>query len=249
MMMFWLKRLKQNEADSAWALSYGDLMSLLLAVFVMIAAMSELRQGEKFERVRASVLAALGFGEGGNTNRAPAPNELSLLERLERAGLDVGAGGAMMERELADACEIRAERDRVVIRLAGSSTFDRFSARLRPQAQRLVERLAIQLKEGFAQLEIRGHGGDGEMPSGVAYRDAFDLSYQRARAVADLLQSNGVAVSRMRATACGDSEPLLMDSQRAVATGVNRRVEIAVHAVPAITGVVDIAEKGQGANG
>ena len=119
----------------------------------------------------------------------------------------------------------------------------------KPKAQQSVECLAVLLKEGVAQLEIRGHAGDGVIPEDAPYRDAFDLSYQRARSVADLLESNGVALGRIRTAACGDSEPLLMDTTRAEMTGVNRRVEIAVHAVPAITGIIDIAEKGQGANG
>lgn len=249
--MFWLKRLKQNETHVSWALSYGDLMSLLLAIFVMISAMSELRQGERFYRVRDSVLAALGFGDRADLDGfgSQASGAMTLLQRLERAGLHVGDGGAATGREAGELCDVLAERDRIVIRLPGATTFDRFSAQLKPQAQRRVEHLAILLKDGVAQLEIRGHAGDGAMPQDAPYRDAFDLSYQRARAVADVLERNGVALGRIRAAACGDSEPLLMDTARAIVTGVNRRVEIAIHAIPAITGIIDIAEKGHRANG
>ena len=249
--MFWLKRLKQSGSDVSWALSYGDLMSLLLAIFVMIAAMSDLRQGERFHRVRASVLAAFGFGDDADANGfgAQASRPMTLLERLERAGLNVGDGGAALGREMSESCDVVTEPDRVVIRLAGAATFDRFSAQLKPKAQQRIEHLAMLLKNGIAQLEIRGHAGDGAIPQEAPYRDAFDLSYQRARVVADVLERHGVAVGRIRAAACGDSEPLLMDAALAEKTGVNRRVEIAVHAVPAITGILDIAEKGQGANG
>ena len=55
--MFWLKRMKRGDDDGwSWALPYGDLMCLLLAVFVMIAAMSELRAGERFDAVGSAAV-------------------------------------------------------------------------------------------------------------------------------------------------------------------------------------------------
>ena len=53
--MFWLRRFKNEDEGGSWLLAYGDLMSLLLAVFVMVAAMSELRGGSRFRMVRDAI--------------------------------------------------------------------------------------------------------------------------------------------------------------------------------------------------
>ena len=88
MNMFWLKRLKANESRGQWALPYGDLMSLLLAVFVMIAAMSELRVDGRFQDIAIGVRSAFGFS---HRERQPSLSGLlsdarpTLLEQLERA--------------------------------------------------------------------------------------------------------------------------------------------------------------------
>ena len=84
MEMFWIKRLKSDESRWQWALPYGDLMSLLLAVFVMIAAMSEMRVDDRFQETASSVRSAFGFSR---MDRSSAFSGLLFSERptmLER---------------------------------------------------------------------------------------------------------------------------------------------------------------------
>ena len=87
--------------------------------------------------------------------------------------------------------------------------------------------LAGFLAGGRSEIEIRGHAGDGPFPPVVPFRDALDLSYARARAVADIFVRAGIAPERIRITACGDADPL---SEGPDLEGANRRVEIVVHA-------------------
>lgn len=57
-----------NEAAPAsndWTLMYGDLMTLLLTLFVMIVSMSELKQNEKFQAVADSLAEQFGGTAGG----------------------------------------------------------------------------------------------------------------------------------------------------------------------------------------
>src|SRR5690606_9118558 len=75
-----------SDQDSAWAISYGDMMSLLLVIFVMIAAMSELKVNPRFERVSGAVRSAFGFAQpAGLPDLGPTRTE-TLLERLGRMG-------------------------------------------------------------------------------------------------------------------------------------------------------------------
>ncbi len=241
--MFWLKRLKADEAGTPWELSYGDMMSLLLGVFVLICTMSELRPTAKFSSVSGAMRSAFGFGALPEEVFGTPAQQLSLADRLRQAGLH--RREAQDEDAALSLCDMVAEQDRLVIRVSGPASFDRHSARLKPQAERALQRIAGFLAGGRAQLEIRGHGGDGPVPPAMPLRDGIDLSYQRARTAADVLIRAGVQPQRVRITAWGDHDPLVGGGADATPVGVNRRLEIVVHAVIAN----QIAEKEQPANG
>lgn len=249
--MFWLQRLKQEEQDAAWAISYGDMMSLLMAVFVMIAAMSDLRPGGRFVSVRDAVWTAFGFREV-----PPAPTQpewlrpLTLPEQLVRAGLlDPARRPAAEQDEALRCCDVSHESDRVLIRITGEASFERGGASLRPQALAALERLGALLRPGSARIEVRGHNGDGRIGATSFYRDGLDLSYQRARGVVEVLARAGVDRKRMYVSACGDQDPLIAGDTAGSPAPANRRIEIVVHAVQVDEGNGQVAEKGQQAHG
>jgi chemotaxis protein MotB len=132
--------------------------------------------------------------------------------------------------------------------MAGTVAFDRHRADLEPRGRDAVERLADFLVGGTTRLEIRGHNGDGALPASCAFCDGLDLSYARARAVADVLIGAGVARDRLLITARGDQDPLSTAAEPD-AQGVNRRIEIIVHAAPAHARDQDIAVKESTDNG
>jgi chemotaxis protein MotB len=250
--VFWLQRLKQEEQDAAWAISYGDMMSLLMAVFVMIAAMSELRSGGRFETVRDAVWGAFGFSDARPTpGNSHWERPRTLSEQLARAGLlNPAAGKEAAPQEVAlRCCDVSHEADRLVIRIAGPAAFERGSAALRQPAVAAVERLAALLRPGRARIEVRGHNGDGRIAPSSFFRDGLDLSYQRARGVVNALVRAGVDADRLYVSACGDQEPLTAVTPAGLPTPANRRIEIVVHAVRAGGADRDFAEKGQQANG
>jgi chemotaxis protein MotB len=244
--VFWVQRLKTEEQDANWAISYGDMMSLLMAVFVMIAAMSELRPGGRFASVSTAVQSAFGFVVEADRPQLRLPRPLTLPEQLARAGLITTAAATQPELdESLRCCDVRQEHDRVVIEIAGAAAFDPFSAALKPQAQAAIERLGYMLRSGRAQVEVRGHSGDGPPGGSTMYRDALDLSYGRARCVVDALTQSGVKRSRVFVSACGDQDPLIAQNPPDTAAAANRRVEIVVHAVKVQEGTIQFAEKGQ----
>ncbi len=252
MRMFWARKDADEVGDTSWTLPFSDMMSLLLAVFVMIAAMSELRADSRFSAVGAAVRSSFGFSVAANPKGAGAGStrRQTLVERLQKAGVlasDVQPSQAL-DAELADSCEVVTTKDQVLIRVAGAASFDRFGAQPMPPARRLVLRIAEALAGSQACLEIRGHAGDGTLPPQTAFRDKVDLSYARARAVADLLIESGVAPERVFITACGDQDPLA-NAPPEEGGAPNRRIEIVVHAVKPIAHVLNIAEKERAENG
>lgn len=231
--MFWLKRLKSAAEDANWSLSFGDLMTLLLAVFVMITAMSDLKAGAHYDRVAGGVRDAFGFKAPNRPVAGiPTTRPMTLPERIEQlargsagaARLDVGGDASMAE------CELVRNGDRLVLRMPAGACFDPFSGMLNPKADRLLSQVAGYVSAGRSGVEVRGYGDEGRMPAGTAFRDAWDLSYQRARAATEALARGGVSRDRLRVTAMGSrtgsagpTDPSAGPMQAGLSAGVDPR--------------------------
>lgn len=251
MRFFWKKTEACEAADSSWTLPFSDMMSLLLAVFVMIAAMGELRRDGRFSVVGAAVRSSFGFAaQGRPPMRAASPARPTLIERLRQAGL-VDPGDELVpqaaDAEVAEICEVTTGMDRVAIRLTGAAAFGGSGAQLRPEARKAVARIGAFLADGEGRIEVRGYVADGLLPRQSAFRDGLDLSYARARAAADLLVASGVSSSRVSVSACGGQEPPAAAADLAAA--VDRGLEIIVHAGHPAAHVSTLAEKERSENG
>jgi chemotaxis protein MotB len=243
--MFWLKRLKAEKHESSWLLAYSDLVSLLLGVFVMIAAMSEMHTGMRFRMIRDGVRSAFGFDSENDDLLFDGSRPVTLGERLQQAGLRGSRGAGLDNSSNALACcDVIVEDERVMIRVAGAACFNECSTRLKTTGRRALSRLAEFLVGGQARVEVRGHCGMSSLPGEVPFRDAVDLSYQRARVAAKVLQQGGLQSQRLYVSALGDREPLVQKQPRRD-SAINDRIEIVVQAVPAAEAqkTMDIAEK------
>src|SRR5687767_9728931 len=141
--MFWVKRLKEDESGTSCELSYGDLMSLLMAVFVMITAMSELKAGQKFGSISNGVRNAFGFSSDSVMTAGTGPVEMTFLERLRKAGFESdNVAPRATDADVLAPCEIRAEAGQVIIQIAGSASFNPESPRLKPAGRRALLRIA-----------------------------------------------------------------------------------------------------------
>ena len=125
---------------------------------------------------------------------------------------------------------ILMEEDRAGIRLEivdqdGRAMFPEGSKVPYERTRRLVARLAAPLRATAMRLTIIGHASAG-LPAGPGSYDAFDLSWDRANAVRQILASEGLPGGQLSMLAGkGDTEPLYLDNPSAAA---NRRVTITV---------------------
>jgi chemotaxis protein MotB len=86
---------ERQPSAPAWALPYGDLMSLLLACFVLLVSMGEIRQDKKFQAMADSLQQRFGQGcaaDGGspqygtNHSAGAALGRTRRLEAIEAIG-------------------------------------------------------------------------------------------------------------------------------------------------------------------
>jgi outer membrane protein OmpA-like peptidoglycan-associated protein len=169
----------------------------------------------------AAIGAIVGGGKGAGTGAAIG---------AVVGALGGGAIGHYMDRQAAEMQQVLAEQDRVrreqerlQVVMASDVMFESGKAYLQPGARDKLRRLANVLNRyPRTNVEIIGHtdnrGSDASN---------YQLSEQRARAVADELASAGVVPSRMHTRGEGESRPVATNDT-AEGRAQNRRVEINV---------------------
>ncbi len=222
---------KKPEGAPSWMVTYGDMMSLLLCFFVMLVAMSEIKADERFEQVMQSVREAFGYQGGIGAVPTQEPPQLSLLQKLESIVIPRQVkkiGDSDEEGIEGRVYRVTQVREGLEITVGGRISFNRFSAELKPAADALIAQLADKIRGHTTKIEVRGHTTREPLPEDSQFKDRKDLSYRRAKVVATALTRQGVDERRIRVTACGATEPLVVQAYTERRRAANRRVEIVV---------------------
>ena len=216
-----------EEGAPAWALTYGDIMSLLLCLFVALVSMSEIKR-DRFDQAAASVQRAFG-GYEGDVGDLPVEAEstntlIAKLSELEVPRLTDKRGDSPDEGIRGRKFRVTSVREGLQIVVGGKVSFDRFSATLKPEARELVAQTAERIRGYNTKIVVRGHATREPLPEGSPFKDAGDLSYARAKAVARELEENGVRRVRILVIAVGDGEPLVRQAYKIGRASCRERV-------------------------
>lgn len=134
----------------------------------------------------------------------------------------------LLQKEIKDgAIDVENLGQQIVIRIRESGSFSEGSAFLQPQFIPVIRKLGVLLNDIPGKVEITGHS-DSVQISNELYRSIWDLSAQRAVAVAEELRNaRGFDETRMRIIGRADTQPINTKDTDA-ARAENRRVEIAI---------------------
>lgn len=248
------RRAKREEQlnHEAWAIPFADLLTLLLAFFVVMYAISSLNTGKY--RVLADALSVAFKGdtvaEDAGPLRPSGVSGLTVLDAVE--GRELGAplrptgGGRPTEApEMLNAGRIAIRvaraaaplvmRDQVTVRqhklwveveIRNDVLFASGSAELNPAAEAVLAALAVTLRGFGNPIRIEGHTDDIPIERG-RYRDNWDLSAARAVSVVRVLADNGIDPARLAVLGFAEHRPVqpnVTESGRSA----NRRVLLAI---------------------
>jgi chemotaxis protein MotB len=134
-----------------------------------------------------------------------------------------------LEKEIVDgAIEMESLGQQITIRIRENGSFSAASAFLQPQFIPVLRKIGDLLADMPGDIEISGHS-DNQQISNEMYRSNWDLSSQRAVAVAEeLRQADGFDESRMSVVGKADTDPLT-DGDEVEDRSRNRRVEISIN--------------------
>ena len=134
-----------------------------------------------------------------------------------------------LEKQILDgSIEMESLGQQITIRIRENGSFSAGSAFLQPQFVPILRQIGTLLADVPGEIEISGHS-DSQQISNELYRSNWDLSAQRAVAVAEeLRRAQGFDESRMEVVGRADTVPLATNDQ-AGDRSRNRRVEISIN--------------------
>nr|WP_243735226.1 flagellar motor protein MotB [Paenibacillus turpanensis] len=243
--------------DESWLIPYADLLTLLLALFIVLFATSQV-DAKKFEELKQSFNSALNGGTGFFENHTPAPSQDNVgvktkdssdseikKRKLSQAELDELEKRMQQEkRELENLKEkidgyieknglttqLRTEMNDRELKLviSDNALFASGSATLRPESQQIAVTVGDLLGE-YNQYEVVVAGHTDNVPIKTAQFDSnWDLSAARALSFMKVLLTNDKIDEKML-SAVGYAEFRPMDTNDTeLGRSKNRRVEVSI---------------------
>ncbi len=187
-----MKKKPEEPLDEGWMATYGDMVTLLLCFFVMMATVSK-PDLALFEQIQASMNNALG-----NKN-----NERPL--QLMKADLE----DDIKSTDISDKMSLGSDSQGLVLELDGDTFFTQGSAELSSKAISVLKRIsATLLSERYKNFKfsIEGHTSD-EKFSSPQFPSNWELSSARASTVVRFLEERGIPRVRMQAVGLYDVSP------------------------------------------
>jgi chemotaxis protein MotB len=234
-------------AQELWLITYGDLLTLLMAFFVMLyATLTGKAEGagqgvsQALRRYQMEIFQQIASGAQGGMIMMPGSNQVYLMQ---------SSGPDMLQRDLADwtssvtgYAQVQASGDQIKVTLGADLLFDSGSARLSDEGARALHDLALLLVQHAGDITVTGHTDDRPFGSGDSdYGDNWMLSVSRAVAVVRTLEQSGVRPRRLKAVGYGSTRPRDPEGRTGEAYDAwQRRVEII------ITPISDLLETEEG---
>jgi chemotaxis protein MotB len=223
------KRKKSEGVSADWALSYGDLMTLLLTFFILIVSFSTVEL-EKVRRFISTIRGASGI-LGGFDGSSVAAQEVKhqTAFSMEQDILERVIEGAEEEKNVKmsdeDGLELARTSDGIMVRFSSPVLFPPGDSKLDPRVYDFLKKIAFYIDKFDCRVRIEGHTDNAPIRT-AQFPTNWDLSSARAIQVLRFFEEQcTVPGSRLEAIGYGSSRPLYPTSDFSNRVK-NRRVEI-----------------------
>ena len=196
-----LKLKKENkDVVDGWMGTYGDMVTLLMAFFVMLYSASDPDPG-KYEEIVESMKEAF--------SKQDVENEFKeLYESLE----DI-----IENKKIENAVEIKLGPNGILIQIPGSSLFASGSADIMTDMAPVIVEISTAITQLLDQssyhdymIEVEGHTDDEPIgEDSEIFSSNWDLSAIRATGIVELLYNSGIEMDKLKPIARAESIPLL----------------------------------------
>jgi chemotaxis protein MotB len=206
-----------------WLLTYADLITLLLGLFVILYAMSKV-DSEKYSKVMQALGGAFGAQAALDGNPSVLPGQSSLSGRENIANK---VRSAMYEDLKANLITVSQDDRGVVVHLAEELLFASGSAELKGSSAGSLDLLAGVLKTLPNEIRVEGHTDNVPIHT-VAFPSNWHLSVARAMNTADyLMTQRGLEPTKFNVVGYSEYKPLAPNTSEED-RAKNRRVDIVI---------------------
>ena len=222
------KQIKKEDKDvvPGYMATYGDMVTLLMAFFVLLYAMSDPDPG-KFEEIAAAL------------HEEMSGDELEIF--TEFAELTENLQVIIDEKEISDKVDIEVTPNGIEIQMEGKALFAGCSADILSDMEPVISSISNVITElldnseykGY-MIEVEGHTDNLPPTSCPDFETNWELSAYRATGVVEQLLASGIQKEKIKAIAMADSAPLAPNTDENGNSiyenqAKNRRVEIFIN--------------------
>lgn len=220
------KKDEEHENLERWLLTYADLITLLLAFFIMLYTFSK-QDAQKYSEVTGHLKAIFsgtsGIHNGGEKGKEEIKGyieeKLKTIARLEN---------------LQNNISVFSDERGIVIRILDSAFFDEGRADLKEKARQTLDRLIPVLQSVSNHIRIEGHT-DNVPIYNYEFKSNWELSVRRATEVVRyLIERGGIPPIRVSAAGYAEYRPVTTNDTPE-GRALNRRIEIIVVKGPSKT--------------
>ena len=219
------KQIKKEDKDvvPGYMATYGDMVTLLMAFFVLLYAMSDPDPG-KFEDFSEAMTEELS-GEEVETQFE------SLEENLQEI---------VQDQDISESVEVELHPEGIEIKMEGKALFNTCSADVLPKMESVISNISNTISELLNNsnykeyvIEVKGHTDNLPPTLCPDFDTNWELSAYRATGVVEQFIASGIDKEKIVAIAMADSKPLIQyDDDRYSKSEIeaaNRRVEIFIN--------------------
>ncbi len=235
------KKKKQDvHIDESWLLPYSDLMTLLLALFIVLFASSSIDQ-EKLAKMSAVFNEIFDGGSGfmdqtsmleNPTSSTPGLSEAEkayIQDQRELKDIQDKVDNFIAVNELEDTFETSMTDEGLLITIRDTILFDPGKADVKSEYTPIADELASLLKMDPARhIVVTGHT-DNVPQNGGEFASNWELSVMRAVNILELLVSSNPELDPKYFSAKGYGEYYpIASNETAEGRAKNRRVEVLI---------------------
>ncbi|NQU59423.1 MAG: OmpA family protein [Rhodospirillales bacterium] len=183
----------QEPIDESWMATFADMVTLLMAFFVMLLNFSKI-DIPMFNEVAAGIANEIGMGSKESNPIA------TLQEALEEV---------VAEMQADQVVDVQTDDSGITIELASGAFYKSGSSEFRPQAIPVLEKvgqLLIAPRFMAYQVEVAGHTDDDPIHT-VKYPSNWELSTGRATQIIRYFITLGMDYRRLKAAGYADTRP------------------------------------------
>lgn len=242
----------EEHVDESWLIPYADLLTLLLALFIVLYSMNSV-DIKKFEEMSQAFNIALSNGSGILENTAivrtgddngkkqdeegsqedkkkeeDAREELMKKEQEDLEKLKKQIDAYIKKNGLTTDLETKLNLSQLMITIRDNALFAPAQANVKPEAEELATAIGKMLQQ-YPDYEVIVSGHTDDTPiSTVFFKSNWDLSSMRAIRFMDILLKNKqLKPERFSAIGYGEYRPVA-DNKTVEGRAKNRRVEVSI---------------------